>query len=122
MAPSRRCVSWWQRDRVNRQKRRKMTVIVTISAPADTERFRQYAESHGDLLRGISDKARAQGCVSHVFALGDGEVFVVDEWGSGEQFQQFFADPQIAEVMQASGIQGEPKISVREALDTADRI
>jgi quinol monooxygenase YgiN len=98
-----------------------MSVIVTIWVTADTEKFREYALSHEDVLRGISAKARAQGCLSHRFALGDGNLLVIDEWESGEQFQKFFADPQIAAVMQESGIQGQPNIAVLEPLDTADR-
>ena len=73
------------------------------------------------MLRGISEKARALGCMSHRFAAGQGNLLVIDEWGSAEQFQQFFADPAIAAVMQESGIQGEPNISALEPLDTADR-
>ena len=74
-----------------------------------------------ELLRELQQKARSQGCLAHRFAVGDGHVLVVDEWESGEQFQQFFSDPQIAQVMQQSGARGEPNIAVLEAIETADQ-
>ena len=98
-----------------------MSVIVTVWVPGDTEKFREFVSSNEEVMRELQQKARSQGCLAHRFALGDGHVLVIDEWESGEQFQQFFSDPQIAQVMQQSGAQGEPNVAVLEAIQTADQ-
>ena len=98
-----------------------MSVIVTLWVPGDTDRFREFVSSNEDKMRSIGERARQQGCLAHRFAVGDGHVLVIDEWESAEQFQKFFDDPEIAEVMQDSGAQGEPNVAVLDAIKTADQ-
>jgi hypothetical protein len=43
---------------------------------------------------------------------------VIDEWQSAEQFHNFFAaNPKIGDVMASIGMNGEPTISVYEAVN-----
>ncbi|MBV9311509.1 MAG: antibiotic biosynthesis monooxygenase [Solirubrobacterales bacterium] len=98
-----------------------MSVLVTVWVPGDTDKFREYVSTNEDVLRELQGKARSQGCLSHRFAVGNGHVLVIDEWESAEQFQQFFEDPQIGEVMQGSGAQGEPNIAFLDPIQTADQ-
>jgi len=99
-----------------------MSVLVTMRVRGDTDRFRQFVASEGDVLRSIADDARARGCKHHRFGIGDGFVLVVDEWGDAQQFQQFFeGNEQIADVMRQSGAQGEPEITFAEAIETPDQ-
>jgi hypothetical protein len=99
-----------------------MSVLVTMRVKADTAKFREYAEQHPDELRAISEDARSQGCRAHRFGVGEDFVFVIDEWESAEQFQGFFqGNPQIGEIMQAAGAQGEPEFTFSEAISTADQ-
>jgi len=68
------------------------------------------ANEHRDLMMGIAERAKGYGAIHHDFYEGDGEVIVVDEWGTPEQFNSFFeAEGQnIGQLMGAAGIQGAP--------------
>jgi heme-degrading monooxygenase HmoA len=99
-----------------------MSVLVTVRVPGDTDRFRSFLSSEGDRLRSISDEAKGLGCLHHRFTVGDGFVLVVDEWESGEQFQQFFEGNEAIEtVMRDSGAQGAPEVTIAEAVETPDQ-
>ena len=99
-----------------------MSVLVTLTVPADTEAFRAFAADNPDALTAIANRGRELGAIHHRFGIGDGNVFVVDEWDNAEAFQGFFEDnEEIAAVMQAAGASGPPQISVYEALETADQ-
>jgi quinol monooxygenase YgiN len=98
-----------------------MSVLVTVKVPADTAQFSQWVVSSADFLESTSATAREAGCLHHQFAVGDGFVLIVDEWTSAEAFTSFFDNPQIAEAMAASGAQGEPEITIGEAVDSSDR-
>jgi heme-degrading monooxygenase HmoA len=98
-----------------------MSVVVTIRVGGDTERFRSYVPDHGETLEAIAADAKANGCLHHRFAVGEGYILVVDEWETAESFQAFFdGNEAIAGVMRESGAQSEPEISMAEAIDTAD--
>jgi heme-degrading monooxygenase HmoA len=99
-----------------------MSVLVTMRVSGDTAKFREYVEQNPDHLRQISEDARSRGCLAHRFGVGDGFVFVVDEWESAQAFQGFFnGNQEVAKVMEASGAQGEPEFIFSEAISTADQ-
>ena len=98
-----------------------MSVLVTMKVSGDTEQFRQVMETQPDRISGLADRARAEGCIHHQFAVGDGFVFVVDEWETAEAFQGFISRDDIAAVMGEMGAQGEPEITIAEAIDSPDR-
>lgn len=99
-----------------------MSAIITLRIQADTAKFQDFVSQNPDTLRAIGEEARSKGCQAHQFGVGDGFVLVVDEWESAEQFQSFFeGNPQIGEVMRGAGAQGEPQVTVAEAVDSADR-
>jgi heme-degrading monooxygenase HmoA len=101
-----------------------MSVLVTVRFPGDTDQFRSFVadDSNAGRLTEIVDDAKSRGAIHHRFAVGDGFVLVVDEWESGEQFQQFFAgNEKVEAVVRDSGGQGEPEITIAEAVDTPDQ-
>jgi heme-degrading monooxygenase HmoA len=99
-----------------------MSVLVTLRVQGDTDQFRRFIASEDDRMRGIADDARARGAIHHRFGIGDGFVLVVDEWGSAEAFQQFFeTNQEIPSVMRDAGAQGEPEVTIAEAVETADQ-
>jgi hypothetical protein len=99
-----------------------MSVLVTLKVTGDSDRFREFVSANPDKLKAIGDEAQGRGAIHHRFGVGDGYVLVIDEWESAEQFQGFFqGNPQIGEVMQAAGAQGEPEIAFGEAIETADQ-
>ncbi len=97
-----------------------MSVIVIIKIPGDTANARASFDSHGDEMKGIAQRGKAAGALSHKFAEGHGEILVVDEWESKEAFEGFFNDPEIAAFMAESGASGPPVADFYEVLDTAD--
>jgi hypothetical protein len=95
---------------------------MTLKVTGDTDAFREFASGNPDRLKAIADEARGAGAIHHRFGIGDGFILVIDEWESAEQFHGFFdGNPQIGEVMQAAGAQGEPEITFVEAIETADQ-
>lgn len=98
-----------------------MSVVITVVIPGDTDQFRNWIATDIDNIVAISQKGKEQGAIHHQFAIGDGQVLVVDEWDTAEHFEAFFAQPEIAEAMAAGGAQGPPTITVYEAVDSADK-
>jgi heme-degrading monooxygenase HmoA len=98
-----------------------MSVIVRVVVPGDTEQFRTWITNDIDNIVALSQEGKAAGAIHHQFAIGDGEVLILDEWESAEAFEAFFARPEIAAAMQNGGAQGPPDVAFYEALETADR-
>jgi quinol monooxygenase YgiN len=95
-----------------------MSVLVIIKLNGDTATLRQTLGERTTELQKIVDTARAQGCLRHQFGIAEGFALVVDEWESVEQFQRFFADPELQAFMAGAGVGPEPpEIIVAEALD-----
>jgi len=92
-----------------------VSVLVVMAVPADTAAFEAFVTGNSQLVQELTEKAKAGGCRGHRFALGDGEVLVVDEWDSAEQFQTFFSSPDIQGVLGQMGAQGEPRITFADA-------
>lgn len=98
-----------------------MSVFMILRVPGDPDNFEQYANSHGELMQGISAAGKAAGATRHAFAAGDNEILVIDEWADEGSFQEFFANqPDIPRLMQEGGAQGEPQVSFYRKLDTPD--
>jgi quinol monooxygenase YgiN len=99
-----------------------MSVIVTIKFQGDVAKFRQAIADHGDQFAKMAAEARGSGGgIHHRFGVGDGFVLVVDEWESAEDFQKFFANPDLQALIVASGAASQPpEITVAEAISTPD--
>ena len=100
-----------------------MSVIVTIRVPGNAADLESYAAGPGgDVLRRISEVARAAGATRHRFAAAPGGILVIDEWPDEETFQKFFANqPEIGDVMRDAGAQGPPEITFSRVLHTPDQ-
>ena len=72
-----------------------MSVLVITKFAGDSATFRQGRSERTAEFQKVVDSARAQGCTHHQFGIGEDFALVVDEWESVEQFQQFFADPEL---------------------------
>jgi heme-degrading monooxygenase HmoA len=92
-----------------------MSVLVVVTVAGDTTTFESFMAASADRVVALTEKAKAAGCLGHRFALGDGQVVVVDEWESAEQFQEFFSSPDIRSVMGEMGAQGEPQFTFAQA-------
>jgi hypothetical protein len=85
-----------------------MSVLVIIKFAGDSATFRQALTERTAEFQKIADTARAQGCIHHQFGIGEDFALVVDEWESVEQFQQFFADPELQAFIATTGARPEP--------------
>lgn len=90
-------------------------VLVVMTVPGDTAQFEAFMAANEDLVLGLTEKAKAAGCLGHRFAVGDGQVMVVDEWASPEQFEAFISSPEIQAVMGEMGAQGAPQVTMANA-------
>jgi hypothetical protein len=98
-----------------------MSVIVIgrfKADPADLKKL--FAERAAD-FKAVSDEAKGVGALHHRFAAGDGEVIIIDEWNSAEEFQKFFGgNTTIPEIMKAANVQGAPEFTFYESMDSPD--
>jgi heme-degrading monooxygenase HmoA len=92
-----------------------MGVMVVMTTPGDTAKFEAFMAANSERIMEISESAKAAGSTGHRFAVGDGQIVVVDYWDSAEQFQAFISDPAIQAVMGEMGAQGEPTVTIADA-------
>jgi quinol monooxygenase YgiN len=99
-----------------------MSVIIYARFKLDTDKFeRLVTERQADFVA-IAKEGKSKGAVRHRFAIGDGELVVIDEWSSAEAFQKFFeGQATIAEMMEQVGLQGPPEVTVLRAVESADQ-
>ena len=99
-----------------------MSVLVIGKFQGDTATFRQALTDRADEFAKIADGARSAAQLHHRFGIGDGFVVVVDEWESVEQFQQFFANPDLQAFIGSIGAApAPPEITITEAVSSADQ-
>jgi quinol monooxygenase YgiN len=99
-----------------------MSTLVVGKFTGDTATFRQALETRGEEFAAIADRAKQAGCIHHRFGVGDGFVIIVDEWESAEQFQRFFADPELQAFIASAGAAADtgPELTVTEAITSPD--
>jgi hypothetical protein len=98
-----------------------VSVFIVLRVPGDPDTLEQYANANAELMQRVAAVGKAAGATRHAFAAGDGEILVIDEWPSGEAFQQFFdSQTEIPQIMKEGGAQGPPEISIYRKLNTPD--
>jgi quinol monooxygenase YgiN len=99
-----------------------MSVIMTLQFDGDPAAAERYAAEHPAEMQEIIDHAAQHGLIAHRFYGADGKIMVLDEWPDAQSFQDFFAhmEPQIAPMMAAAGISGEPQPTFWRKLETND--
>ena len=98
-----------------------MAVTVIVRLKVDPARMKKLFADRATELGEVRDRAMSAGAVHHLFAAGDGEVVIVDEWNDAASFGKFFDDPTIAGFMAETGVEGPPEVSMYEILDSPDR-
>jgi heme-degrading monooxygenase HmoA len=101
-----------------------MSVTVTIRMPvSDVAKAIELLMDKGEFLEGIRDVALKDGLIHHKFVSGDGELMVIDEWDTAEQFQTFFdGTPEVGALMGDIGMSGPPEVSIFNAIDAPGSI
>jgi hypothetical protein len=99
-----------------------MSVLITGKFQGDTGKFREALTERADEFAKIADRARAVGAIHHRFGIGDGFVVLIDEWESADDFQRFFADPELQAFIGSVGAAPvPPEITVTEAVASSDQ-
>jgi hypothetical protein len=96
-----------------------MSVVVTIHFPvSDVAKAIEGLHSNGTFLEEISASTKDAGLIHHRFLSGEGEIVVIDEWETADQFQSFFdGNPKVAQVMSSLGMTGAPDIAIFGSID-----
>lgn len=99
-----------------------MGVFVLGKFNGDTATFRQALVDRAGEFAMIAEQAKAAGGIHHQFGIGDGFVVIVDEWESVEQFQQFFANPELQAFIGSVGAEpGPPELTIAESITSPDQ-
>jgi hypothetical protein len=101
-----------------------MSVTVIGHFPvADIEQAIAGLQANAALLEEITEDTKAGGLIHHTFVAGEGELVVIDEWKTAEQFQSFFEDnAKVAKIMESVGVTGPPAISIYKEVEAAGKI
>lgn len=65
-----------------------MSTIVIAKYRADPARFEKLVASKDIDFTAVARARMARGCISHRYAVGEDEVFVIDEWPSAEAYNE----------------------------------
>jgi hypothetical protein len=99
-----------------------LSVVMMLRVKGDPDALERYAQENGEQLQRIAEDGKSKGALHHVFAGGDGEIIVLDQWPDEASFQSFFdGQDEIPQVMQGAGAEGEPEVSFFRILDTPDK-
>lgn len=99
-----------------------MSVYISLRFKADRAKFEELASGDWkERLIEISQRGKSMGAIHHRFAAEDGDLVVLDEWESREQFERFFNESDdIREFMGAVGVQAAPDIHFYEPITVGD--
>ena len=102
-----------------------MSVMVTLWIQGDPAKLEEFAGQYPDQIRAISEQAKQHGVIAHRFyGSDDGQIMVIDEWPDAESFQGFFeaGAPEIQPLMQDTGVEGEPVVTIWRKLESGDEV
>jgi len=99
-----------------------VSVLVLGKFRGDTATFRQALADQASEFAKMAEQAKAAGGIHHRFGIGDGFVVIVDEWESVDQFQQFFANPELQGFIGSVGAEpGPPELTIAESVTSPDQ-
>jgi hypothetical protein len=101
-----------------------MSVTVIARFPvADVAKAIEGLQANAALLEEITEDTKGAGILHHRFVAGDGEIVVIDEWETAEQFQGFFeGNPKVERVTSVIGVTGPPAVSVYNSFEAAGAV
>jgi quinol monooxygenase YgiN len=102
-------------------KERSVSVTILVKFKADPGKAAAFAAENAELMRGLSQRGRDMGCISHRFISREGEMMAIDEWDSEESFHKFFGDnADIQGITAQIGLAAPPEVTVWQPLDMKD--
>lgn len=102
-----------------------MTVIMTLKMKGDPKRLEEISSQNPDRVKAITEAGKEAGVIAHRFyGSDDGQIMVIDEWPDAESFHRFFEAqaPHIQPLMQDTGVEGEPEVTIWHKLETGDEV
>jgi hypothetical protein len=96
-------------------------IVISHFAVPDVAKAVAAVEASSAVLEEITEASKSAGCLHHNIVAGDGEFLVIDEWGTTEQYEAFFAanGAKIAEVSGAAGVTRPPQVSTFASINAA---
>jgi len=80
-------------------------------------------QANAALLEEITEDTKGGGIIHHTFVAGEGELVVIDEWKTAEQFQSFFeGNAKVAKVTEIIGVTGPPTVSIYNEVDAPGKV
>ena len=101
-----------------------MSVTIIARFPvADVEKAKAGLQANAALLEEITEDTKSGGLIHHTFVAGEGELVVIDEWGTAEQFQRFFeGNAKVAKITEAIGVTGPPAVAIYNEVEAAGKV
>ena len=96
-----------------------MSAIVIVRFPvSDVAKAIDGLRVHAALLEEMTKANKTAGNLGHRVCAGDGELVIVDEWETVEQFQGFYANnANVERITSELGVTGPPAILVVTSVD-----
>jgi hypothetical protein len=101
-----------------------MSVTVIARFPvADVKKAIAGLQANAALLEEITEDTKGGGIIHHTFVAGEGELVVIDEWKTAEQFQSFFdGNAKVAKVTEIIGVTGPPAVAIYNEVDAPGKV
>jgi hypothetical protein len=101
-----------------------MSVTVIAQFPvADIKKAIAGLQANGALLEEITEDTKDGGLIHHTFVAGEGELVVIDEWETAEQFQSFFeGNAKVAKITEIIGVTGPPAIAIYNEVEAPGKV
>jgi hypothetical protein len=101
-----------------------MSVTVIAHFPvADVKKAIAGLQANAALLEEITEDSKGGGIIHHTFVAGEGELVVIDEWKTAEQFQSFFeGNAKIAKVTEIIGVTGPPAVAIYNEVEAPGKV
>jgi hypothetical protein len=83
-----------------------MSAIIIATYRGDASRFDEFLQSHRVAFADLARLKRSRGCISHRYLASSGELLVVDEWPTVEQYEATSADvqPEVLRLVTEAGL------------------
>jgi heme-degrading monooxygenase HmoA len=101
-----------------------MSVTIIAHFPVtDIEKAIAGLQANAALLEEITEDTKTGGLIHHTFVAGQGELVVIDEWETAEQFQSFFeGNAKVAKITELAGVTGPPAIAIYNEVEAAGQV
>ncbi|WP_210505735.1 antibiotic biosynthesis monooxygenase [Naasia sp. SYSU D00057] len=100
-----------------------MTTLVIMRArvEGDPEELAQRYADDPEMLAALQRAGQPEGVLRHRTYASDGELIVVDEWESAEQFQAWMNNPEVQRILGTLAV-GRPDVMFADQVKMGDEV